>query len=306
MDVERCSGTVISIPHGKHTISALFYHIVNEKEHLENKPVILRLHGTLGNFMDETEHYLPEVLAKQGYSSLTMSTLLANLGMFFGFGIYDNVMPQIDAVCKFLLTVGFKKIVIAGHGLGGCMAVQYASLRNDPAIYSHIVGAIATSTPYSLPDTTRRTWKKFNAKPAYDEIYDKAKKVFKPAPGEEPAEDEIIVIKKAHGRTMLLKHSEVYTLKTWWSMAGPNAEGTKTYKHISKIKVPILLVHGLKDEYVKQDEFEHLIEIAEDGASKSVTRVVLDADHMIEEKHDELGSAIIKWLNEECKKRWEE
>ncbi len=73
--------------------------------------------------MDESQHYLAEALAKQGYSSLTMNTLLANLGIFFGFGIYDSVMPQIDAVCDFLLSVGFKKIVITGHGLGwvhGC------------------------------------------------------------------------------------------------------------------------------------------------------------------------------------------
>ncbi len=110
------------------------------------------------------------------------------------------------------------------------MAVQYASLRNDRAKYPHIVGAIAISTPYSLPDTVRRKWGKFNGTPTYDEMYDKAKNVFKPAPGEEPAEDEIVVIKRAHGSTMLPKDSEAYTLKTWWSMAGPEAEGTKTYK----------------------------------------------------------------------------
>ena len=66
MEVKRCSGTIISVPLGKHEIQALFYHIVNEKEHLEDRPIILRLHGTLGNFMDETEHYLPAVLANRG------------------------------------------------------------------------------------------------------------------------------------------------------------------------------------------------------------------------------------------------
>lgn len=305
MDVKRCSGTVISIPQGKHKISALFYNIVNEKEHLENKPIILRLHGTLGNFMDESEHYLPEILAQRGYSSLTMNTLLANLGMFFGFGLYDKVVPQIDAVCDFLLEAGFKKIVIAGHGLGGCMAVQYASLRNDPEKYPHIVGAVAISTPYSMPDAVRRKWEKFSGKPTYDEVYDKAKKVCKPAPGEEAALDEIVVIKKAHGSSTLPKDSEVYTLKTWWSMAGPEAEGTKTYKHIGNIKVPILIACGLKDENIEPGEFENLVKISEEGASKSVTRVALDGNHMLDGKHDELAGAIVKWLNEECRKRWE-
>ncbi len=45
MDVERCSGTIISIPFDQHKIDALFYGIITHKKHLEERPVILRLHA---------------------------------------------------------------------------------------------------------------------------------------------------------------------------------------------------------------------------------------------------------------------
>ena len=297
MDVEKCSGTIISIPFDHHQIDALFYHLVTHKEHLEQKPVILRLHGTLGNLLDETEHELPSVLAAEGYSSLTMNTLLANLGLFFGFGLFDDIMPQIDKACEFLKKLGFKKIVIAGHGLGGCMAVRYAALRNDPLKYPAIKALIAVATPYSMPDTIRRRWKRFGSDPSYDDIYVRAKRIFKPPPGEEPASDEPFVVKKAHGTTYLPEHSEVYTLKTWWSLAGPEAEGTKAYKHIGQVKVPILLVHALHDDIIERREFEDLGKIAAEAENNDVSQLLVDAGHRFEGKHDELGQIIVKWFN---------
>ena len=110
MDVELSSGSIISIPFNQHKIDALYYHLVTHEEHVHNKPVILRLHGLLGNLLDETEHLLPHILAQHDYSSLTMNTLLANLGLFFGFGIFEDTMPQIDLACQFLKEEGFKKI----------------------------------------------------------------------------------------------------------------------------------------------------------------------------------------------------
>ena len=298
MHVERCSGTVVTIPCNKHKIDALFYYIVPHKEHLENKPVILRLHGILGNLLDETEHCLPHALAHEGYSSLTMNTLLANLGLFFGFGIFDDVMPQIDAVCDFLRDVGFKKIVIAGHGLGGCMAIRYGAMRSDPSKYPDIVGVIALATPYSISDTIRRRWERFGSEPSYDEIYRRAKRIFRPEPGVEPAGDETVVIQKAHGKTSLPKYAEVYTLKTWWALAGPEAEGAKAYNHIGRIKVPILLGCSLRDEFIDHSECEELGRIARDAGNDDVTRFCLDAGHSFEGKHDELARTMVKWLDD--------
>ena len=298
MYVERCSGSIIAIPFDQHKIDALFYKITTHKKNLEERPVILRLHGILGNLLDETEHELPSILAAEGFSSLTMNTLLANLGLFFGFGIYDDAMPQIDKACEFLRKLGFKKIVIAGHGLGGCMAIRYAALRKDPSEYPAVRGIIAIATPYSLPETIRRRWKRFGSEPSYDEVYRKAKRIFKPATSEEAARDESFVVKKAHGKTYLPEHSEVYTLKTWWSLASPEAEGTKAYKHIGQAQVPILLVHALQDDILEQCEFEDLSQVAIEAGNSDVTQLFLETGHTFEGKHTELGRITTKWLKD--------
>ena len=144
----------------------------------------------------------------------------------------------------------------------------------------------------------RRRWKKFGSEPSYDEIYARAKRVSNPPPGEEPAPDEPFVVNKAHGETYLPEHSEVYTLKTWWSLAGPEAEGTKAYKHIGQVKVPILLIHALHDDIIERREFEDLGKTAIEAGNNDVRQLFVDAGHRFEGKHDELGQIIVKWFND--------
>jgi dienelactone hydrolase len=298
MDVERWPGTIITIPFDHHTISALYYQVSEEEEHLARRPVVLRLHGILGSLLDETQNSLSTFLAGAGYSSLMMNTLLANLGLFFGFGIFDSVIPQIDCACDYLRGMGFKKIVIAGQGLGGCMAIRYAALRNDRSTYPDIMGVVALATPYSLPDTVRRRWEGFGSYPAYEDVYKKAKRVCKPEPGEEAEGDEIVSVNIARGETYLPEHANVYTLKTWWALAGPEAEGTKTFKHIGEIAVPILLAYGTGDAYINRHESENLAEAARRAGNKDVTEIWLDTDHRFTGKNEELGGMIVKWIEE--------
>lgn len=298
-NIEAYPGTIISIPLNSHKIDALHYHIDTNSNHREYKPVIVRLHGILGNLLDETEHYLPSILADNDYSSVTMNTLLANLGLFFGFGIFDDVVPQIDAVCEYLRNFGYKKIIISGHGLGGSIALRYCALRSDIERYPDLSGAIAIATPFSMPDTIRRRWERFGSQPTYDEVYERARRTIYPVDGNDRVHDETIIVKKAHGPTSRPEHTEIYTLKTWWSLAGPEAEGAKAYKQVGNVKhVPILFVHASNDEIIEGRETEDLCEIAKHNGNTDVTHVIIDANHSFDGRHEELGKTIIRWLCE--------
>ena len=90
----------------------------------------------------------------------------------------------------------FQKIPIAGHGLGACMAIRYGAMRNVSLKSAGIKGVIAIASPYSLPDTIRRRWERFGSTPTYNEIYTKAKRIFKPLAGEIPAQDEPVIVKE--------------------------------------------------------------------------------------------------------------
>jgi len=39
---------------------------------------VLRLHGDLGNLLNETEHFLPKALAERGYASITTALEMAS------------------------------------------------------------------------------------------------------------------------------------------------------------------------------------------------------------------------------------
>jgi pimeloyl-ACP methyl ester carboxylesterase len=290
--VERSAATLVSIPWRGHAIDALLHHPASGAAGCADQVVVLRLHGLLGNLLDDTEHFLPQQLAAAGYASLTINTLLANLGLFFGFGIFSNTLEQIHAACEFLGRAGHRRIVLAGHGLGGCMAIRYAADRDAAPAGTEIVGVIAVATPYSMPGTVRRRWERFGSRPTYDEVLRRCRD----RSGSSLEDDEIFVVQRAHGATSLPEHAEVYTLRTWWSLAGPEARDAEPHRHIGNVRLPILLVQGENDTVVEPRPGEDLAAVAREAGNDAVTELVIDADHAFRGRHAALSDGIVGWL----------
>jgi dienelactone hydrolase len=296
MDVERSTATLVSIPWRGHSIDALLHRPESGAEPCSGGLGVLRLHGLLGNLLDETEHFLPQRLASAGYASLTINTLLANLGLFFGFGIFSNTLDQIRAACEFLAGEGFRRIVIAGHGLGGCLAIRYAADPEAHPAGTEIVGIVAIATPYSMPKMVRRRWERFGSRPTYDEVLRRSERVCGRTSEPSPSGDEIVVVQRAHGDTSLPEHAEVYTLRTWWSLAGPEAHDAEPYRHIGNVRLPILLLQGRNDTVIESRRGEDLGEVARNAGNDAVTEVLLDGDHAFHGQHDALSHCIAGWL----------
>lgn len=287
---------LLSIPYGDGKIDALFYRSLPHSGRPEKEPVIIHIHGFLGNFLDGSQRYLPPMLAEAGYSSLSINTRMATFGLFFGYGIIDDTIPQIDTAIVYLKNMGYSKIILSGYSLGSSIVLRYLSLRSDPSIFTSLKGVIALSTPYSTPDTIRGRWNKWGSNPSYDEIYRRVKETLKPDP-HVSSEDRTVIIYKARGDTLNPEHTELYTYKTWWYLAGPEAEAAKCFKHISKIRIPILLIQGREDDELRPKEAQNLAQIAEQAGNRDVTAFYLDANHNFDGKEEELGEVIKKWLD---------
>ena len=287
---------LLSIPFGNSKIDALFYKSLKRSGDSTKEPVIIHIHGFLGNFLEGSQRYLPPILADAGYSSLSINTRMATFGLFFGYGIIDDTIPQIDTAIVYLKNMGYSKIILSGYSLGSSIVLRYASLRNDPSQYPTLKGMIALSTPYSTSDTIRNRWNKWGSNPSYDEIYRRVKETLKPDPYSS-TEDRTVVIYKARGNTLNPEHTELYTYKTWWYLAGPEAESSKCYKQVAGIKIPILLIQGRQDEELGPAEASDLAQIAKDAGNRDVNAFYLNAGHDFEGKEDELGEAIKKWLD---------
>jgi pimeloyl-ACP methyl ester carboxylesterase len=292
---------LISIPFGNSKIDALFYRSTVGSAESEKEPIVIHVHGFLGNFLDGSQRFLPPFLAKVGYSSLSINTRMANFSLFFGFGILEDTVPQIDTAIVFLKGLGYKKIILSGYSLGGCIVLRYAALRNDPSQYPSLKGVVALATPYSMPDSIRRRWDRYGSEPPYEEVHRRAKETLKPDPYN-ASEDRTILIYKARGDTYRPEHTEIYTHKTWWFLAGPEAEGAKAHKQIERIKIPILLIQGWYDDIIDPRETYDLARLALDAGNKDVSAFYVNAGHTLEGKEEELGDIIIKWLDRRFQK----
>lgn len=291
---------LISIPFDNSKIDGLFYRTkVWNREH-EKEPIVVHVHGFLGNFLDGSQRFLPPILARAGYSSLAINTRMANFSLFFGYGILEDTVPQLDRVITFLKELGYKNIILSGYSLGGCIVLRYAALRNSPDVYPSLRGVITLATPYSMPDSVRRRWEKWGSEPSYEEVYNRARELLKPDPYNSQ-EDRTILIYKARGHTYRPEHTEIYTYKTWWFLAGPEADGAKAYKQIERIKIPILLIQGWHDEVINPIETYDLAQLAISAGNRDVSAFYVNAGHTLEGKEEEVGEIIIKWLDRRFK-----
>ncbi|MER3447478.1 MAG: hypothetical protein C4291_11865 [Candidatus Dadabacteria bacterium] len=92
---------------------------------------------------------------------------------------------------------------------------------------------------FSVPDSQRKRWEKWNSVPSYNEVYIKAKETLGPDPYKSQ-NDRIFIVYRAWGHTFNPFYVEIFTYKTWWFMRGPEAYNAMTYKLILRVKVLIL------------------------------------------------------------------
>jgi pimeloyl-ACP methyl ester carboxylesterase len=288
---------LLSIPFSDSKIDAIYFKSLLRKNKNVKEPVVIHVHGFLGNFLDGSQRFLPPILARAGYSSLSINTRMATFGLFFGYGIIDETVPQIDTVISFLKNLGYSRIILSGYSLGASIMLRYISLRSEASKYPSLKAFIGISTPFSTPESIKTRWDRWDSVPSYEEVHRRVRESLKPDPYHS-TEDRTIIIYRARGDTLNPEHTELYTYKTWWYLAGPEAEAAKCDKQIGRVKVPILLIQGSEDDTLGPDEARDLACVAREAGNEDATALYLKANHTFESSEEELGSAIVQWLDE--------
>jgi alpha-beta hydrolase superfamily lysophospholipase len=258
-------------------------------------PIVLQIHGLLGHFLARgTPRLLPHALLEHGYSSLSINTRLASAGQITGKGIFDDSILDIDASVDFLTTEGFRNIFILGYSLGAGIAVYWAAHREP----GQVRGLILEGPPYSFPASKKRLYDQYGSQPSYEEISREAKAVLGDEPYRSP-HDESFVIYRACGPSSEPLDNEIFTYKTWWFMAGPEAQGTMTYRHIRRIKLPLLLMRGEHDPLVEPWEPETLAKLARESGNGEVrVSTIAQAKHDCMENSEEMLKEIFAMFSQ--------
>lgn len=264
------------------------------KDAILDIPVLLQIHGLLGHFLARgTPRLLPHALLDRGFHSMSINTRLAYAGQMTSRGIVDDTIKDVDAAVQFLTREGFRNIFILGYSLGAAMLVHWAAHREHP----YLRGLVLEGGHYSLPDSLRRRSAQWKSMPTYDELYAKAHTVL----GDDPyhsTNDETFVVYRASGPSREPIHSEIFTYKTWWFMAGPEAHTAMAYKHIGRINSPILMIRGENDELVEGWEPEALAKIVREAGNTHVrVRQIPNAGHDCMENPDEMLKEIVNLMS---------
>ena len=263
------------------------------EEDLYETPIIINVHGVLGNFLARgTPQILPPALLKYGYSSLSINTRMGFLGQIFGEGLFHLAIKEISESVKVLKEEGFRNIYILGYSSGANLAVYYASQVEDHGIK----GLILEGCSFSLPESQKNRLDKWNSIPKYDVIYNKAKRILGPNPAE-CTSDQIFIVYRAWGPSFDPIDIEMFTYKTWWFMRSPEAYHAITSDLITEVDVPILFIHGQIDDIVYPWEAEKLLKILRDDGREDVDfKIIPDAKHDCMENPEGTLEAIITWL----------
>lgn len=257
-------------------------------------PIVLHVHGLLGHFLARgTPRLLPQALLEQGIWSLSINTRLALAGQMTSKGIFDDTIHDIDAAVAFLTEEGFQRIFLLGYSLGASMVVHWAANRAR----DNVKGLILEGIHYSIPDSQKRRLARWGSCPTYEEVYERAKAVLGEDPYHSP-NDETFVICGARGPTWEPLHDEIFTYKSWWHMMGPDASAAMAYKHIGRIKVPLLIVRGESDPLIGSSEPEALADVARASGNPGVhVRQIPQAGHDCMENPAELLKEITRLLS---------
>lgn len=265
----------------------------NEGE-MYKKPVIINVHGVLGNFLARgTPQILPPMLLERGISTLSINTRMGFLGQIFGEGIYHEAGQDIEESVKLLTKQGFENIYVLGYSLGANLAVHYLTQSDC----EEVKGVILEGCSYSLPDSQKRRLAKYGSIPQYDAIYERARQIL----GQDPISsrnDQLFIVYKAWGNSYGPGDIEIFSYRTWWFMRSPEADFAKTYKHISKVRIPVLFIHGENDDIVDHWEPEKLKGILDESGNNNVTLTYIpDARHDCMENPKTTTDVITAWLS---------
>jgi pimeloyl-ACP methyl ester carboxylesterase len=251
---------------------------------------MIHVHGLMGNFLVGTLRFLPGPLARAGFPVLVVQTRMGNVGQLFGQAIFEDALHDLHAGRVFLADRGFDHVVVSGYSSGASLAARYVVARRPPGMR----GLVLLNAPWGLPQAAQRRSVRWASYPSYEQLSAEAR-----ASAENPAADRLFVVVRASGPGTTPRESEVYTYRTWWHARGPEAVGAMTYRQISQVRAPILLVQGSADEMVEPNEAENLAAVARRAGNDHVTVAPIEgAGHMFVDRDVPTIAAVTRWLSE--------
>ena len=197
--------------------------------------LVLVVHGSMGNYIDGVPRRAAVELARAGFAALSVNTRMANFGVVYGGGLLDRTPADLDGALALAESLGHRRVVLLGYGLGATVVTHHQALRRPAA-----VEAVATlAHAPSLPEALRARWERFGARPGYEAVLAEARRRFGPGG---TGVDDIVVVENGAGGTAAPADDEVWSYRAWWSSRSPGATHAISRERVPHLTVPLALV----------------------------------------------------------------
>jgi dienelactone hydrolase len=247
------------------------------------------VHGSLGNFMGGVPRRLAFELAHHGYAALSVNTRMANFGVIYGGGLFDETPHDLEAALAFARQRGFSRVILVGYSLGASIATHYQATRRP----LEVVGLCTLAHPWSLPESIRRRWTMHRSQPSYTEVERLALR----AGVDREGNDDVVIIRRGAGETDAPCDTEAWSLRAWWQSRGPEAANATSVQRIRDVGVPVALIQAGADPVLPGSDGENLQEAARAAGLDCHLEHIAGADHTFWGLGPEAAERAVVWMD---------
>jgi pimeloyl-ACP methyl ester carboxylesterase len=234
---------------------------------------VILIHGYSGNFYSGVMEFLPEALAREGFATLAINMRDHDHGPKKS--RFEENRDDIAAAVEKMARLGYSTIFLYGHSMGTNRVLYYLGETRDP----RIKGAILTGPPGNLFKWNIRVFGSETANRVLREARD-------------------LVAKGKGDQWMLINlgplGKALYTANHVVSLRGPKTV-SDPFKNISRVSIPILIVHGLADHLADPSVADQLRNSAVRSPHVTVVKIP-GADHRFDHHRQDLVNIMHRWL----------
>ena len=234
---------------------------------------VVLIHGYSGNFYSGVMEFLPEALTRTGIATLAINMRDHDCGPKKS--RFEENRNDIAAAVEKIARLGYKPIFLYGHSMGTNRVLYYLGATRDP----RIKGAILTGPPGNLFEWNIRM---FGLKTA-TRVLREARDLVAKGKGEQWMLINLGPLGKA-----------LYTANHVVSLRGPETV-SDPFKNISRVSIPILIVHGLADHLADPNVADRLRNSAVQSTHVTVVKIP-GADHRFDHHRQDLVNIMHRWL----------
>ena len=251
--------------------------------------LVIIVHGSLGNYMGGVPRRMAFELAHAGYAALSMNTRMANFGVVYGSGLFDDTPKDLAGALDLAREIGFQRVVLMGYSLGASIVTHYQALEHPP----EVVGLCTLAHPWSLPESMRARWTALRARPSYTEVARMALR----AGVDRDGMDDVIVVHRGAGPTDAPFDAEAWSLRAWWQCRGPEAHNPVSVDRIRDVGVPVALIQAGDDPVLPGGDGDALEEAARAAGVPVHLEHVPGADHTFWGCVPQVADRAVAWID---------